>query len=169
MRFFALILVFVSVSAKSQDSSKVYVQGGYGFYEGINLGLGYNCKDEHYNSGFMIGFDNFTVKNQRTYALTLYINHAVLYDKICRNNRFRYHLSGKTILWQLTDDYYLWRVVSIVPSARCGFQLTQRMEMFFDLGPSFNFVLYNERKTFKEVGWPYHVMPDASITFNFRL
>jgi len=168
MRFFALILVFVSISAKSQDSSKVYVRGGYGFYEGINLGAGYNF-NKICSTGIMFGYDNFSTKDQETYAVTLYFNYAVFYIRKKTCNKLRYYINGKTIFWQLTDDYYKWRVLSLVPSAGCGFVISGRMELLLDLGPSFNVVLQNERKTFKEVGWPYHVMPNASISLNIRI
>lgn len=163
-----IFVIMIAFSVKSQDSSKVYMQGGYGFYECINAGVGYYFND-NCNTGFMFGYDNFSVKDQETYAITLYFNHAVFYNRNNGCKKIRYYLNGKSILWQLTDDYYIWRVISIVPSARCGFEINRRIELLLDMGPSFNIVLHNERKTFKEVGWPYHVMPNASVSLNIRI
>ncbi|MBL4625116.1 MAG: hypothetical protein JKY42_08265 [Flavobacteriales bacterium] len=66
--------------------------------------------------------------------------------------------------WQLKDDFYLWRVVSVIPSIGRKFYISNKVTMLIDIGPAFNAILYSRRYTFNEVGAPYQVMPSFNIS-----
>jgi hypothetical protein len=168
MRLILFFLIFLMCQTiKAQLLSKFNFFGGYGFYEGINLGSEYFFDSKKQSISLSMGFDNFTKKNQENMSVLFSYNLSIFRNYKVDPDKFKWHLNSKAVLWQLEDEYYLWRVVSIIPSINRIFYIYKNLKLSLDAGPSFNIVLYNKRKTYKEVGWPYHVMPDYRLLLIF--
>jgi lipopolysaccharide assembly outer membrane protein LptD (OstA) len=160
-----ILLVLINNPAKSQKASPFDFFAGYGFYEGFNLGSEYGFRADRQSISLSVGYDR--LMRQENIALLLGYNIAVFRKRKNSFDQYKWHIYNKAVLWQLNDDYYLWRAVSVIPSLGRKFALGQKLGVSFDTGLAVNFVLYNKRKTFREVGWPYHVMPDFRLCFIF--
>jgi hypothetical protein len=169
MRLVILSFAFLLVvsTGLAQSPSKFDFFAGYGYYEGYNIGSEYYFDQRFHSISLSIGYDRLKRNNQESFSLTLGYNFAILRDHRNKSENFKWNVSNRAVLWQLEDDFYLWRAVSLIPSISRRFNVYKSIDMSIDAGPSFNIVLYNDRKTFKEVGWPYHVMPNARILFIF--
>jgi len=64
----------------------------------------------------------------------------------------------------LDDDYYTFNSLAWSATIEKNFQLTQKIQLSLDAGALINLVLTNERKTYEEVGWPYHTRPSFSFS-----
>jgi len=164
---FLIIILQISQIGNSQLSSKSDIFFGYGFYEGYNVGGEYYFKTGIHSMSLSLGYDRLINKNnnQESLSFALAYNHAILRNHTNRTDNFKWSLSNRIVLWQLEDNYYLWRAISLIPSISRRFIISKNINLSIDAGPSFNIVLYNSRKTFKEVGWPYHVMPNCRVLF----
>jgi hypothetical protein len=91
--------------------------------------------------------------------------HAILLSQKTGLSAYKWHIGCRAVFWQLDDPYYLWKAVSIIPSINRNLQILKKVKMNLDAGPAFNIVLSNKRKTFEQVGWPYHVMPELRMIF----
>lgn len=150
-----------------KGQSKIDFLGGYGFYEGLHLGAAIQLKKgQSLSSTF--GIERWTNKNEKYYSLGLAYDFPILRTRKNSFDEFKWFLSNEGVFWMLEDDYYTWKCFSIIPSLEKKILIHEKWRMSFALGPSINFVLYNKRKTFTEVGWPYHVMPNFKIAFNFK-
>ena len=169
MRMILLSITFLlaATSGLAQSPSKFDFFGGYGYYEGYNIGSGYYFDQRFHSMSLSIGYDRLKQNNQESFSLTLGYDFAIFRERTNNSENFKWHVSNRAVLWQLEDDFYLWRAVSLIPSISRRFNVYKSIDMSIDAGPSFNIVLYNKRKTFKEVGWPYHVMPNFRILFIF--
>jgi hypothetical protein len=169
MRIILFLVIFLTSLkfGNAQSMSRFDFFVGYGFYEGLNFGSEYFFKSYKNSASFSIGFDNFSKKNQESFSLGLAYNFAIFTDHVNAINDFKWHINNEIIAWKLEDGYYLWKVISIIPSVNRKFILTKNLKISFDMGPSFNIVLYNKRKTFNEIGWPYHVMPNYKVLLIF--
>ena len=136
---------------------------GYGFYEGYNLGGEYNFNRGVNSVSLFTGFNRVKKNSQEYYSAGLGYDFAILRNRVNSPNQFKWSICNRAVFWQLEDNFYLWRAVSLVPSLRRRFALFNKVNFSFDFGPSFNIVLYNKRKTYKEVGWPYHMLPEFRI------
>jgi hypothetical protein len=167
---YILILLFIiefNKTGNAQDQSKFDFFAGYGFYEGLNIGSEYFFPSQKQSLCFSIGYDNFTNKDQESISILLSHNLSIFRSHTNESGKYKWLLINKAVLWQLEDKYYIWRALSFIPSINRTFFFNKYFNLSLDAGPSFNIVLYNKRKTFYEVGWPYHVMPDFRILFNF--
>jgi hypothetical protein len=101
--------------------------------------------------------------------LALTFGHTIAIFRSHKNSadEFKWGFSQRMVAWQLTDEYYVWKGVSLIPALSRNFRWCKKVGISVDAGPSFTIVLYSKRKTFEEVGWPYHVMPDFRILFIF--
>lgn len=167
MRFFIILIIFISLnqSGIAQGQSKFDFFLGYGYYQGYNIGSEYFLNPDKNSVSLSIGIDKLAKRNQESGSLTLGYNFPIFKKLKNDSEEFSWHMNNNLILWQLEDDYYLWRAISLLPSVNRKFIIYRNLKMSFDFGPSFNIVLLNKRKTYREVGWPYHVMPNFRILF----
>jgi len=167
MKYLKLYIFFFSVclTASSQDVNRFHFLAGYGFYEGYTVGGEYILGEGKQSLYFSGGYDKSNKKHQEYASLSLGFNLAVFRKNLFTDNSFKWHINNKVIYWQLYDEYYKWKVLTLIPSVNRNFPVYRRLKISFDAGPAFNIVLYNKRLTFREVGWPYHVTPCFRILF----
>ena len=163
-----IVLLFLLIQpGTSQTPSRVDLFLGYGYYEGINIGAEYFLKSYTSSICFSIG-SNYLFESKKKYiAIIPTYNIAILRSRKNSEYFFKWHLNNKIVYWQLEDEFYKWKVISLIPSISRQYSISQKLSVSVDAGPSFNIVLYNKRKTFMEVGWPYHVLPDFRIRLIF--
>jgi hypothetical protein len=159
-------LVLIQIG-KSQTQTRFDYYMGYGFYDGIHVGAEYFFKSKTQSVSLSVGGYFESSNNLRYYALTPSYNIAVFRKRKDKNELFKWHLNNKFVIWQQDDDVYRWRVISFIPTLNRQFILYDKCRLSIDAGPSLNVVLDSKRKTFEEVGWPYHVYPNFSIRLIF--
>lgn len=164
-----LLLIFLVLPglSRSAEVPRVAFFFGYGFYEGLTAGGTWHAKAGKHSISASAGYEKFLKPGSETRSLSLSWNVALFRKHINSEGAYKWNLDNKLIYWQLNDPYYEWKVLSINPAIRRRFQLLKKLDATVDVGPSVNFVLYNRRKTFKEVGWPYHVLPNIRLLFHF--
>jgi hypothetical protein len=150
----------------AQYSSKFDFILGYGFYEGYYMGSEYYFKKDIHSMSLSIGYDKLINKKQVSYALALGYDYAIFKSHTNKFGQFKWSVSNRAVLWQLEDEFYLWKAISLIPSIRRKFIITKKINMSLDVGPSFTIVLFQKRKTFEEVGWPFNYMPNFRISFS---
>ncbi len=170
MKFFwlSILLFVIGQTGYAQNPSNFDFFLGYGFYEGYNIGCEYNFKSDIHSISLSTGYERSLNKVEESFSLTFGYDHAILKNRLNTMKQFKWRLSSRFILWQLEDPYYLWRAISLIPSIDRRFMLSEKITLSVDFGPSFNIVLQNKRKTFEEVGWPYHIMPNCRILLVLR-
>lgn len=139
---------------------------GYGFYEAINAGIKYNFNNQD-KIGISFGMDNYIINREKYYSIIFEYDCAILKRKKTNNQNYKWFWNNKLIYWHLEDDYYKWNVISICLSLNRNIYINDKIFISIDAGPIFNIVLRNIRKTFDEVGWPYHVMPNFRLLLNY--
>lgn len=159
------IAILICLNTHAQKTSTFDFFIGYGFYEGYNLGATCDLGSGTHSLSLSIGYDKLL--KEENVALTL--GHTIAIFRNCKNDaaEFKWGFSQRMVAWQLTDESYVWKAVSLIPALNRNFRLYKKVDISLDAGPSFTIVLYSRRKTFQEVGWPYHVMPDFRILFVF--
>jgi hypothetical protein len=164
--FFFLIVFSISLSqtAKAQFSRFDFFFG-YGYYEGLTLGGEFHNKTHTQSLSLSAGYFRRFQKEEETFSLTIGYQHAILLSRQTEPSSYKWHIGCRAVFWRLDDPFYLWKAVSIIPSVNRNFQIFGKIRLNLDAGPSFNIVLYNKRKTFEQVGWPYHVMPELRMIF----
>jgi len=162
-----LTVLFLGFIVLKAQSNKLDLFTGYGYYENVLLGFKYEYKTG-LNLGISVG-SSLSLMNQDNYSLTLENNVAIAQSKLDEFNRFKWFLTGKIMYWKYEDEYYLYKVLTLSPAVTRNFVFNNRLYISIDFGPLFTIVLHNKRKTFEEVGWPYHVMPNIRVLLNFDL
>jgi hypothetical protein len=163
--YVSVVLLFIVRIADSQSPPKFDFTCGYGFYEGYFVGSEFHFQNSLHSVSLSAGYDKSFRKNAVSYSLALGYDYALFKSHKDRNDRYMWSVSSRAVLWQLEDEHYLWRAVSLIYSIRRKFSITQKISMSLDVGPAFTIVLSNKRKTYEEVGWPYNYMPNFRISF----
>lgn len=158
-----VLLLFLNQSITAQLSSKFEFFAGYGYYEGYNLGNEYYFKSGLRSLSLSAGYDHSFIKQQESVSMELGYNRVIYKYHKNKLEQYKWHLSNRAVLWQLEDKYYVWRAVTLIPSLQRRFIVNKKLCLSFDVGPAFNIVIYDKRKTYEGVGWPYHVMPNFRI------
>ena len=165
MKDFILLILFLQICqiGNAQSSSKFDFFLGYGFYEGYNIGSEYYFKSGLRSMSLSAGYDRLFIKKQESLSLEFGYNRVIYKSHKNKLEQYKWYLSNRLALWQLEDKYYIWRAITIIPSLQRRFNIYKNIGLSFDIGPAFNIVLYNKRKTYEGVGWPYYVMPNFRI------
>jgi hypothetical protein len=167
-KFLIIFILTSTLFVYSQEKKEYELHAGFAFYETVNAGVKYVFPDNKQKVGISLGFDNFTRKDETYFAITLEHNLAVFRKKIRNEYLYKWFIDSKVIYWRLKDEFYNWDVISFSPSLQRSFYFSDHLSLTLDAGPSFNIVLHNKRKTFREIGWPYHVMPDIRVLLSYR-
>jgi hypothetical protein len=149
--------------ANSQSKHHFDFFTGYGFYEGFSIGCKYNFKSNSQSLDISFGTSNFNFSNKKHYTFCTEHNFAIMRQRKINDSEFRWYLTNKLIYWNLEDEYYIWKVISLIPSISRQFKITHYIKFLLDTGLAFNITLFSKRKTYTTIGWPYHVMPNARI------
>lgn len=165
-----LIYLFFIICLKlnGQDSSKIAIIVGCGFYEAFHAGISYHIKKE-YCVSVNAGFDNHLINNGKYFSGGIGFNIAFLKNFKCNSGNYKLDFQNKIMYWSLHDAYYKWKAISCIPAIRYRIDLNKKMNMMLSAGPSINFVIYNFRKTFEEVGWPHYFQFNPVIQLNYLL
>lgn len=160
-------LACLNLSVKAGVLDSACIASGYGLFEGaylegsipINKGL---------KIGTTIGFWKYSKSNGLYTSVSLYASTALTRNKD-KNGKQNWYASAKCFYWTLNDNYYKWDALAFEISVKRHFFLSNKLSIYIDAGPVVNLVLKSKRKTFEEVGWPYHVRPGASIGISYAL
>ena len=162
----AFLIISYNVCAQCQQAQRYEINAGIGYYETLTIGGRYILKKPEHKIGLSVGYDPDLIQSGKNITFSLEHDLAIFRSEV-KDNRYKWHLENKIVYWHLNDSYYKWDVVSFIPSISRNFYLAQRFYLSVDAGPSFNLVLRNVRLTYKEVGWPYHVYPNARLQLNY--
>lgn len=168
MKYILLSIQFFIISHifYAQETPKFEFFVGYGFYDGYTIGSEYYFKERH-SISLSVGYEGLFTKDKESMSAAFAYNLAIFKESKNKFNKYNWHIESRILAWQLEDEFYIWRALSIIPTIKRRFIIFNKINMSLDVGPSFNIVLYNKRKTFEEVGWPYHVMPNFRILYIF--
>ncbi len=167
MKYILLSIKFFVLShiLFAQETPKLDFFLGYGFYDGFTIGSEYYFREQMHSISLSGGYENLFRKEQETFSLAFDYSFAILKNSRNQLNNYNWHIDNRIVAWQLEDEFYLFRAVSVIPSVKRSIVLFNKITVSLDVGPSFNIILYNKRKTFEEVGWPYHIMPNFRLLF----
>jgi hypothetical protein len=164
---FSLFVIYIFPIALNQTGmaqpSRFDFFLGYGYYEGITAGSELFNKSGLQSLSLSVGYFRSFQKDEETFSATLGYQHAVFLKQHSGLSGYKWHLGCRAVFWRLEDPFYLWKAVSIIPSINRSFLIFDKVRLNLDAGPAFNIVLFNKRKTYEQVGWPYHVMPEIRI------
>ena len=164
---FISILLFNSFFLWGQEN-KLELNLAYGYYESFSIGAKYNYSPE-IKFGLLLG-SNFALLNQENYfSATFENNIAIFKNKKDINDQYKWFFTNKIIYWDLENEYYRFNVLSLEPAITRNLYINNKIYLSFDIGPIFAIVLESYRKTFREIGWPYKVMPNFKIQFAYKI
>ncbi len=146
-----LILGYFKVTAQNQ------LRFGYGSYEGINMSMVHGIFQDSELSVGVGAFDRFT--KDRLYV-SAFLEYNLPFPYIKSEN---WRVSTSLIFWRLEDQSYIWHMGSAVPALQYSYR-SKMGEWRIGTGPAFNLVLNNQRKTYYDVGWPYQVGLNYSVS-----
>ena len=159
-------LIFLTVNTIAQKRGTLEMNAGYGFYDAIKIGGTYHFKQQM-GVGGSVGFDNHFLRNEKYISISAEWMLAILRNFKTSNDNHRYRLHNRIYFWWLEDRFYQFRVITYCPCFVYRFDLSERVNITCSAGPAINFVVYNYRKTFDEVGWPHYVQFNPGIQLNY--
>lgn len=157
---FLTILLFNPRISYTQSKNPTNILIGYGIYEGYNAGFELTLNRGYSSFSSSIGVDHLFSGDSRYLALSAAYNVSILRQRYYWENKYKWKVNFRIVYWNLEDPFYKFNVITFIPSLNRIIYLTKKFGISLDAGPAINQVLHHKRKTFKEVGWPFHVMPN---------
>lgn len=163
-----IVCLFVLQQLFSQDAHKISLESGFGHFEGIYLGTAYQY---HKRLSATIGIGTWEVHQPDETYFTVLLKNSMGFNfkKQPDKTYYNWWISGKAVYWRFEDPYYIWQVISFIPTLERNFHMHEKVDLRVGFGPSIKLVLDFQRKTFQEVGWPYNVRPNFNVQVIYRL
>jgi hypothetical protein len=161
-------LLFCQTILFAQEGSSFEAVCAYGHYESVSIGAKYTVKPE-IKFGLLLGYNFNLLNNEKYFSATFENNLGLFTNRKDLNDNYKWYWTNKFIYWDLENEYYRFNVLSISPAITRNIYLNNKIYLSLDIGPLFTIVLESYRKTFKEIGWPYHVMYNFKFQLAYKL
>jgi hypothetical protein len=135
-----------------------------GYIEHFSIGVGATFMNQH-TIAFLYGSDFFYAPNE-------FSNYLIQYNWTIQKLTFAnvsptLGVKGGQCIY--TDDYYTWKVASIIPFLGLQYPLTPKVDLIAHAGPSFSFEQSAKRRKPGEIGHYKELLPDVKIGIVFHL
>ena len=160
-----LVLLLVSKLTMANDSLKISILGGYGYYEATFVGLKYQG---HKNHRWLMGTGyNFDLHKVRYNSVFLEYQKPISKWKgeSLIGKKIEAGLGLQAMYWRQSDKYLIWGNMGLSPNVYGLYHLNSKVSVAASFGPQFNFNLYNERFSYLKTGW----VKRTDINFRFTL
>jgi len=140
---------------------------GIGSHEAIHAGFRYNYLP-NLSAGVAIGSFFNLINAKKYWAMTL----SNEWRLPCKKNKempSTWSFNQKLFYWQMNDQRYLWKTLSIQPTLGKIIYLNPNNYLNCEIGPVLMVVLDYKRLTFEHAGWPKKLLLNACLTYNFKL
>jgi hypothetical protein len=168
-KYFLILFSLVVIKSSGQYNRNIAIFTGFGFYESFHAGINFPFgKSAEF---FVIGgFDNNFFHEGKYIVTGGGINISFLNKIKSVSGDSKWIIQNKILYWSLDDRYYRWKVLSYTPGVHYRMNLSGNFNIDLGFGPVINFVVYNLRKTFEEVGWPHYIQlnPSVQLIYVFR-
>jgi hypothetical protein len=162
------LLIFLTVNTLAQKTGNMELNAGFGFYDAFKTGITCHFRP-HMSVGISIGFDNHILRNEKYFSANAEFMLSILRRLKTDNDNYRCWIHNRMYFWWLDDRFYQFGVIAYSPCFVYRIDLSERVNITCSAGPAINFVVYNYRKTFEEVGWPHYVQFNPGIQLNYIL
>jgi hypothetical protein len=171
VRKYLIILIFLNfflyTRCNAQNSKRPELLISAGYYDALSAGIQYKL-NPNISTGFSAG-TNFGLYNKQEYYNSDFFLNWDIKRKNDTTFSSNWFLAANVFNVYIEDAFYKWDFLALVPGIgrviRCGVKSGFKIEA----GPAFNIVLFNKRKTYRNVGWPYHVLADIKLVYYFCL
>jgi hypothetical protein len=141
----------------------VKLQAAIGYIEHFSIGPTLSLADKH-SISLLYGSNLIQPKAFSTYLLEYSFKFG---DTAIGKMTPALGVKGGHVIF--SDDYYRWQVASVIPFFRTYYSLSDRLNLFVDLGASISFEQKVERIRFGEIGKYRDILPELKIGTHFSL
>jgi hypothetical protein len=160
----AILILLITISYSGMAQLSVKGHAALSYIEHLSTGVTFSFSGQHhvsllYGSNFFINTKDFS-----SYMFQYYLRlNRMTFAKITPVIGLK---AGSSIY---TDDYYKWRLVSVVPFMGTNYQLNKKIDVIFDLGAAISRVQSVKRIRQGEIGKYRELLPElkAGILYNF--
>ena len=153
-----LTILLTNLKATAQQTNKLDINSGYGYYEAAFVGIRYNASpDNHWllGAGYNFNADNISYKSV----------FCAFQKSLFKPKQTDIQLGAGMQLtyWKQSDQYLVWDNLGVYPNVFGEYKLNKKLSLLSSLGPQWNFNVSNKRKTYEKSGWV------KKIDLNFQL
>lgn len=144
------------------QKNNLKLNAGYGIWQGFHKGFDLFYDD--FSMGMDIG-SSFNTGQLQGNSLTLALDNQYYFGKHNRFHRKNWSVAGRIIYWYLDDELAIWNTFQFCPALGRNFQVSKKLGLTLDFGPSVLLFTNREDKTEARSGWLHPIMPEMKIQF----
>jgi hypothetical protein len=165
--FLSFLFYFTSLclSQTEDPKNKFAIVGGVGNYEYVHIGLNRSIKKNYYLEA-AVGIKPWGISKEKYAMGYLCFGGTILKQK---ERKIQPYLHLKLLVWDLDNPYNQFVFLGINPEIKFSYKINQRTQLAANIGAIYNNMLYYNRKTYEEVGWPKQWQPSFSVELLYRL
>lgn len=157
-----LIGCLVTFNCFSQFSMSLH--GGLSYIEHVSTGVDFHLGKRQTisllcGSNLFINMHNFR---------NLFLQYTFAFNRL-KVGKFTPKLGVKGGDSYFTDEYYRWHVLNIIPFAGVEYPLTNKIQLFVDVGAAFSLEQSVERIKQGEIGHYKELLPEAKVGIMYTL
>ncbi|HMJ69017.1 MAG TPA: hypothetical protein VK508_08980 [Cyclobacteriaceae bacterium] len=158
---FAFALILCSPPSLAQVSLKAHLGASYieHLATGITVSYRHHSVTALYGSNLFINTRNFS-------NLFAQYDYSVPRWKVAGAIP-RFGVKGGNSIY--TNKYYRWKVVSLIPFAGARYPVNDKLEVLFEVGPTYSFEQHLERIKYGEIGHYRYVLLELKVAVAYTL
>jgi hypothetical protein len=163
------LFILIYIMSFCQNNNDLKINTGYGFWEGIHLGLSYNFKN------YLLGIDYGMIKNVYPYSdgkgFSFVLNNSYFYDKLNKYN-LKEEYFYLNILYNNYENWkYIRELIQINPGLGREFYLKENLAINIQGGITIPVWGEKIEKTniTELVFWIYPIMPELMLQLIYRI
>jgi hypothetical protein len=165
--FFA-ILISHSVFGQ-ENKNRFETKIGYGYYQGINIGLNYFYTDK-LKVGLSLGsFLNLPpLENENHFNIQ--IENTLYFGQLTKQNIGGWYFNQQLMYWEQGQSNDRWKIVSLGFNIGRTIPITKRLGLDLELGPAFNMVVDIKRDPLIEAsGWMWPILYNGRVQLTYKI
>lgn len=156
---FITLLTFGSSLAQKND---LKLNAGYGIWQGFHKG--FDLMFSNFSMGMDIG-SSFNTGQLQGESLTLAVDNQYYFGKKNRFKRKNWSIASRVVYWYLEDSDAIWNTFQLCPAVARNLQLSKKLGLTIDAGPSILLYTNKEEKNKNAKSWLFPIMPEVKIQF----
>jgi hypothetical protein len=162
-----LILILFSVfcdEMKCEAQPHFVLTAGYGYYELLNAGAAWKYSEKSSIGAFYGTTLNYNDNKRRSFGL--FYNHIYTKPVVWK---IKPGFSFKALYWTQDDLDYFFSNAAFIGSIALNYDLSSRLNLLFEGGGVFNYVIETDRKQNTVAGSPVRVNGNYCISLRYNL
>lgn len=159
------IFLILFLNQNYLHAAEKYLNGGFGNFEGINIGLHHQFGKKH----LFYGYGNDLNLYGQGFYNCLYVGGGIKILQKYEWAKNKFSINLRTTIWNIENKSNIFSAISFFPELHYAIPLNEKFKLNIYGGYGYSSVFRYKRKGYFEVGWPDEWLPNFGVSLQYLL